>query len=115
VEGEGLLVVEIGARRLAVPTARVREVAAAAAVTPVPSAPAPIAGLTQLRGQILPVLDLGDSARAPHPSDPLVVIELGAARAALLVDRVIGLGSGEGAERLDVGSLFEQVRQGVRP
>ena len=111
-----LLLVEVGDKRLALPTARVREVAAAAAVTPVPTAPAPVAGLTQLRGQIVPVLDLGTGPpRAPRPSDPIVIVELGPARAALLCDRVIGLGALGDAELVDVGELFDGLRKQVRP
>jgi chemotaxis signal transduction protein len=111
-----LLLVEVGGKRLALPTGRVREVAAAAGVTPVPTAPPPVAGLTQLRGQIVPVLDLGaDEPRAPRPNDPLVIVELGPARAALLVDRVIGIGVLDGAELVDVGEVFDQLRKKVRP
>jgi chemotaxis signal transduction protein len=115
-----VLLVEVGGRRLGLPTARVREVAAAAMVTPVPTAPAPVVGLTQLRGQILPVLALapadtaGGVGFAPRPDDPLVIVELGPARAALLVDRVLGLGSDEGVERVDLGALFDDVRARVQ-
>lgn len=112
-----VVVVTIGGRRMAVPTARVREVAAVVAVTPVPTAPSPVAGLTQLRGQILPVLDIaapGDLPRTPRPNDPLLVIELGPVRAALLVDHVHGVESdGQAAELLDVGALFDDLRSKV--
>ena len=87
------------------------------AVTPVPSAPAPVVGLTQLRGQILPVLDLHPGApRTPRPNDPLIIVELGPVRAALLVDHVLGVESDPpAAEVLDVGALFDQVRALVQP
>jgi chemotaxis signal transduction protein len=101
--------VEIGLRRLGVEALQVREVALAQSVTPVPMAPAPIVGVTQLRGQILPVLDL-EPARAPRPSDPLLVLESGAARAALRVDRVLGVEVDDGGEKLDVAKLL-----GLRP
>jgi purine-binding chemotaxis protein CheW len=110
-----VVIVEVGARRLAVPTARVREVAAVSTVTPVPTAPPPVVGLTQLRGQIVPVLDVaGPEPRQPRPNDPLLVVELGPARAALLVDRVLGV-SDETAEPFDVGALFDQLRAAVQP
>jgi chemotaxis signal transduction protein len=110
-----VVLVELGDHRLAVPAARVREVAQAAAVTPVPTAPPPVAGLTQVRGQILPVLDLtGPTPRAVRPLDPLLIVELGAARAALRVDRVIGVAAQPGeAELLDLAELFDEIQARV--
>src|SRR5262249_30242566 len=114
-----VVVVEVRGRRLAVATARVREVAAVSTVTPVPSAPPPVVGLMQLRGQILPVIDVTSGERPPvRPNDPLIVIELGLARAALLVDRVVGISVDEAvhqAELLDVGALFDELRKKVSP
>ena len=124
-----VVVVEVGGRRLAVPAARVREVTAVTTVTPLPTAPAPVIGLTQLRGQIVPVLDLSslakltnqlvnysDEGRMPRPQDPLVVVELGPARAALWVDRVLGVQPASDTARfVDVGALFDQLRAKVQP
>lgn len=114
-----VVLVEVGGRRWAIPTARVREVAAVSTVTPVPSAPPPVVGLTQLRGHIVPVIDLAEGGpRAARPNDPLVVVELGPARAALLVDRVVGISVDEAAhqaELLDVGALFDELRKKVQP
>jgi chemotaxis signal transduction protein len=102
--------VRVGERQLAVPTARVREVATVVVLTPVPQAPPSIAGLTQLRGQILPVIDL-DPPRTARAGDPLLVVELGPVRAALLVDRVLGVEPESAAvEVLDVGALFDRLR-----
>ena len=87
------------------------------AVTPVPTAPPPVVGLMQLRGQILTVIDIagpGDAPRTPRPNDPLLIIELGPVRAALLVDHVHGVESDGGAtEVLDVGALFDDLRSKV--
>src|SRR5579862_7678449 len=94
-----MVLVIAGGKRWALPTARVREVAALQALTPVPTAPPPVVGLTQVRGQIVPVLDLapGEAAahddRAPRPGDALVLVELGPVRAALWVERVLGVES----------------------
>jgi purine-binding chemotaxis protein CheW len=109
-----LIVVEVGGRRLGLPAARVREVAALSTVTPLPTAPPSVVGLTQLRGHILPVLDLAPEPRAPRPNDALVVVELGPARAALLCDRVLGVQAADGVEALDVGALFDELRQKVQ-
>jgi purine-binding chemotaxis protein CheW len=107
-----LVVVEVEGKRLGLPAARVREVAAVSTVTPVPEAPQPVVGLTQLRGHILPVLEL-TTGRVPRPNDPMIVVELGPARAGLLIDRVIGVESGD-CELLDVGALFDRVIAQVR-
>jgi hypothetical protein len=87
-------------------------------VTPVPTAPPPVVGVTQLRGQILPVVDVADPPRVVQPQDPLLVLEYGPARAALVFTRLCPpdeatARAGDGAvavERLDVGALFDLVR-----
>ena len=114
------VVVAAAGRRWKLPAVRVREVAALFSLTPIPMAPPAILGLTQLRGQILPVVDptLGASdqagARQPRPGDALLVVELGPMRAALLIDKVLGVGKDDpGALPLDVGKLFDQLRAGT--
>ena len=114
-----MVAVLVGGRRLELPAARVREVASATTVTPVPTAPPPVVGLTQLRGHIMPVLDLiavtDGEPRSPRPNDPLIIVELGPARVALLVDRVLGVQPHQdGIEPLDIGALFDQVTGLVR-
>jgi hypothetical protein len=107
-----MVVIDVGGRRLAVSTAHAREVAAAGWVTPVPTAGPFVAGVTQLRGQILPVLDVVDPPRAVQPEDPLLVIECGSARAALVFTRLCPPDETPAAEleRLDVPALFDRVR-----
>ncbi len=76
-----------------------------------------------MRGQILPVLDpfalVGDAPaepRSPRPGDPIVVVELGPVRAALWVDKVLGVADGDDtAEPFDVGALFDRLRQPAAP
>lgn len=113
---EAVVSVRIGTERLAIPTTRVREVAAVGALTPIPGAPPRIAGVVQLRGQILPVLVLRAPTEelAPRPDAPLVVVELGPYRAGLLVDEVEGVREREGGAMLDVGLLLDEVRREVR-
>jgi hypothetical protein len=114
-----VVVVDVGARRLAIPVAHVRAITAAGFVTPVPTAPPPVVGVTQLRGQILPVVDVADPPRVVQPQDPLLVLEYGPARAALVFTRLCppdeGGANADGSdgvavERLDVGALFDLVR-----
>ena len=80
-----VVVVDLGDRRVAIPSSQAREVAAAGWVTPVPTAPPLVAGVIQLRGQVLPVLDLSQSGRPLRPEDSLLIVEYGPARAALRV------------------------------
>src|SRR5262249_52812854 len=109
-----LLVVEIAGRKLALPTAQVRSIAPAGWITPVPTAPRLVAGVTQIRGHIVPVVDIAEPPRPVQAAGPLLVVEYGPAGAALRVDRVVGdgpLAEGAGAiERLDVGALFDRIR-----
>ena len=106
------LVVDVGGRKLAVATTHVREIAPAGWVTPVPTAKAPIAGVTQLRGQILPVLDVVEPPRAVQPEDPLLVLEHGTLRAALVFVRLCPADEAhDDAVALDVGALFAQAQR----
>ncbi len=104
-----VVVVDVGGRKLAVPTAHAREVAAAGWVTPVPTSKPPVAGVTQLRGQILPVLDVVEPPRQVQPEDSLLALEYGPAKAALVFDKLCP--PDEPAEALDVGALFDRARK----
>ncbi len=53
-----VLVVRLGPERCGLPLARLAEVMAVRAVTPVPGAPPEVAGVVNLRGDIRPVLDI---------------------------------------------------------
>jgi chemotaxis signal transduction protein len=107
-----VVIVDVGGRKLAVTTTHAREVAAAGWVTPVPLALPPVAGVTQLRGQILPVFDVVDPPRAVQPEDPLLVLEHDAMRAALVFTRLCPPDEPhEGVELLDVPALFERARR----
>jgi purine-binding chemotaxis protein CheW len=72
-----LLVFELAAVRYAIPLTSVREVVRAVLVTPLPEAPPVIEGVIDVRGELVPVLDLrlrfGHSARALDPDDRLIV------------------------------------------
>jgi purine-binding chemotaxis protein CheW len=69
----GLVCFEAGGRSYALEVGQVREIVRSAVVTPLPKAPALIEGVIDLRGSVLPVIDLGralgDDAvgdEAPH-------------------------------------------------
>lgn len=74
-----LLLVALGEESYGFPLDRVREVVKPAPITPVPSIPEHILGVMNLRGEILPVLDLkrllGLGAGAPDSQGRIVVVK----------------------------------------
>jgi purine-binding chemotaxis protein CheW len=94
-----LLVFEVGGRTLGLPSDRVIEVVRAVAVTPLPKAPALVEGVINVRGALVPVLDvrarLGLSARPLAASDHFVLARSMGRDVALHVDQALCLRSVE--------------------
>jgi purine-binding chemotaxis protein CheW len=90
-----VLLFTLEGHRYALPMGDVRELLRAARLTPLPRAPAVVEGLLDLRGELLPVLDMRRRFRLPvrplASSDHLVVAQAGPRRVALRVDRAEGL------------------------
>lgn len=86
-----VLLFTLEGHRYALPSAEVRELVRAALVTPLPRAPDVVEGLLNLRGELLPVLDLRRRFRLPvrplSPSDHFIVAQAGPRRVVLRVDR----------------------------
>lgn len=109
------VVVMIGGMWYSLPAEQVRAVLPLGNLTPVPTAPGPVRGVSQVRGQVVPVVDLsgmgtsfgvgsgGGAAggtrsapapanpsdeRVPRPGDLLLLVEVDRIRLALLVDHV---------------------------
>jgi purine-binding chemotaxis protein CheW len=82
-------------QRYGLPVASVRELVRAARLTPLPRAPDVVEGLLNLRGELIPVLDLRrrfrHAARPLSPGDHFIVATTGARAVALRVDRAEGL------------------------
>lgn len=90
---KNVIVFALGGARWAAEIRYVREVISLGFVTTVPTAPAGIAGVFNLRGAITPVLDLGPLVgRAAHPAprqgDGALLLEVDGASAALRLDNV---------------------------
>jgi chemotaxis signal transduction protein len=98
--------VRVGSERYAFPVGEVLEVAEVGDVTAVPGAPGGVVGVRNLRGQILPVIDLGQILGVVGDAGlrSLVVAEHGEYRAGLAVD-----------ELEDVGPLPEISEQSESP
>jgi chemotaxis signal transduction protein len=117
-----ILVVELAGRHYGAPLKAVREVFTLGPLTPVPTAPAAVAGVANLRGQVIPVLDLMRlldlGLHRLRLGDPVVLVESEGTRVGLLVDRVVGL-LGPGAataestgrpEAIDLPGLLQVLR-----
>jgi purine-binding chemotaxis protein CheW len=90
-----ILIFEVGGQRYGLPARDVQEVVRAVAMQPLPKAPAVVEGVINLRGQVVPVLDIRARFRLPAkalaPSDHLVIAWVGERRVALRVDRAVDL------------------------
>ncbi len=97
-----VLVFQVASFSMALPVARVDEVAPMVWVNPLPKAPAVVRGAIQYRGELVPVLDLCyclTQATVPLSPDLLLVLARGAEHPfALVVDRVDGVTTVEPAQ-----------------
>jgi len=98
----------------AISVLNVLEVAGLGEVTPVPGAPREILGVRNLRGKILPVIDLAAllGTRRSEPPGRLLVTESDGRQAGLAIDEVTGVGeladpAEEGESALLVGTMLE--------
>ena len=101
-ELRNVIVFALGGVRLATELRWVREVATLGFVTEVPTAPSGVAGVVNLHGSILPVLDLGvlyqgGDAMPARQGDGALVVEVDGVIAALRVDQVDEVATLDGA------------------
>ena len=97
-----VLLFPLGPETYALPLNEVREVVAAPVLTRLPTAPAAVSGLVNLRGDVLPVFDTGLLAGSPFREPPthLMVVDTAAGPAALVaggLPRIAELGPDAGA------------------
>jgi chemotaxis signal transduction protein len=91
-----LVFFETGKERFGIPAFLVKEIMQPVPVTPVPHSPSPIAGIVNVRGHLLKVIDLferlGLTDRTDTGSRRMIVIETEGREAwVIVVDRVIGM------------------------
>jgi purine-binding chemotaxis protein CheW len=90
-----ILLVEIGGQRYGLLAADVHELVRVVTIFPLPKAPAIVEGLVNVRGTIVPVLDIRTRFRLPArsvvPSDHLVLAQALTRVVAIRVDRAIEL------------------------
>lgn len=89
------LVFEVGGQRYGIPSSDVAEVLRAVTPVPLPRAPAIVEGVFNLRGTVIPVLDIRSrfelSAKPVELTDHLVVARAGERLVAIRADRAVDL------------------------
>lgn len=90
-----LITVRAGSQDFGIDMLAVREIRGWSEPTPLPQAPSYVRGMVQLRGVVIPVIDLGDrlglGAAVPTAKSVLVVVERNGQLVGLLVDSVSDL------------------------
>jgi chemotaxis signal transduction protein len=107
----------VAAETYALPAEHIAEAAHLGRVTPVPGSPSEVLGVLNLRGQILPVIDLAALLGVTRPEQPrhLLVAEASGRRAGFAVEELSGIGelsapAAEGHSELLAGSLVDDGR-----
>jgi len=90
-----IVIVEIALQRFGIRAADVREVLHAVTLSAVPGAQTVVRGIVNLRGRVVPVLDirvlLNLPEKALEPADHLIVAQVGEQLLAICVDRAVDL------------------------
>lgn len=92
------LVATAAGQRVAVPLLSSREILTVRSVTRLPGAPSWIAGLVNVRGAVLTVMDLSVRLGAAAATGPVVIVELDGRRFGMRVDAVDGVERAAGEE-----------------
>jgi purine-binding chemotaxis protein CheW len=87
-----LVVFELDGREFALPIEDIAEILQMVLVTPVPEVPPWVAGVVNLRGRVIPIVDLrtrlGIETRPPALNTPILVAEQGTRKLGLIADAV---------------------------
>ncbi len=92
----------VGDVHYAVPIARVKEIANALEIVPLPHAPREVVGVADYRGEVVPVIDLRTRFGLPHADrtskSKWIVVDVAGRPAALIVDAVTDVFGTGGAD-----------------
>lgn len=92
---QSIVVFSVNNERYAVPTTEVREALPVPHITALPGAARHLSGITNVRGRVVPVVDLrrrlGFPSLAPGEFSRIVLVELDGEEAGLLADSVLGV------------------------
>jgi chemotaxis signal transduction protein len=100
--------VRVRSARYGLPVAEVREIQERGRITPVPGSPIALAGVRNLRGTMLPVIELASMLElGPGEPGPLLVVgQADGILAGLAVEDVVGVGPTEGDPLIDLPSII---------
>lgn len=108
-----VLVFEMAEQRYGIPVSDVREVVGAVSLVPLPGGPAIVEGIINVRGRVVPVLDLRGPFRLPgkdpEHTDHLIVGWAGPRLVAVRADRALGLMALDSTEIEDPGTVTAAV------
>lgn len=97
-----VLLFEVARQRYALPMDAIREIVRAVSISALPEAPPVVAGVINVRGSVVPVLDMrvrfGANERAVQPSEHFIIVEDHQLPVALRVDRVVEMAQVEDSE-----------------
>lgn len=120
-DADRYLVAEAAGQRVAVPLLQAREILTVKAVTRLPGAPSWIAGLVNVRGTVLTVVDVGRRLAGAASEGPVVMVEVAERKFGLRVARVDGVMRADaGVESVDearsaAGAVRGLVSTGAMP
>jgi purine-binding chemotaxis protein CheW len=87
-----LVVFELDDREFALPVQDIAEILPMVLITPVPEVPSWVVGVVNLRGRVIPIVDLrtrlGMDPRPPELNTPILVAEQGTSKLGLIADAV---------------------------
>ncbi len=113
VEGGKFLTFFLGKEEYAIEILKVQEIIGLMSITPVPNMPSYIRGVLNLRGKIIPVMDLRSRFGLPPVDDTtetcIVVVQEGQYRMGTVVDKVSEVADIDGANIEDVPSFGNAI------
>ncbi|PNX53062.1 MAG: hypothetical protein BV458_06455 [Thermoplasmata archaeon M9B2D] len=106
-------VITAAEKRMSIPISAVKEITDAAAIMPLPGSPPHIRGLIQLRGVVIPVVDLSrlfGTRSNPHASKKLIIMEYRGELFSVMSEESPDLLEEHDGEIVDIDRFFEEYR-----
>jgi len=105
-----LLVFTIDEQQYALRLESVDRIVRAAAITPLPKAPAIVLGILDVRGMVVPVMDVRKRFRLPEreisPADQFIIARARSLTVALVVDATHGVVEEQGVDRIATDEIL---------
>jgi len=108
-----LVSLTLAEQRYALPLSQVERVLRALEITPLPKAPEIILGVINVRGKVIPVVDVRKRFHLPErrisPSDQIIISHTSRRRVALIVDEVNGVIEPPESFVIDAGNILPHM------